>query len=58
VDQIYRELMTIFREDLPMTFLYPSVRTHVAHRRLRGLENSPWPNPISGMASLWLEDEK
>ncbi len=57
MDQIYRELMTIFREELPMTFLHMGVRTHVAHRRLRGLESSPWPNPVGGMEDLWLEED-
>jgi peptide/nickel transport system substrate-binding protein len=58
MDQIYRELMPIFCEELPMTFLYPAVRTHVAHRRLRGLENFRWPNPVEVMEYLWLEEEK
>ena len=56
-DQIYRELMTIFREELPMTFLYPKVGTHVAHRRLRGLESFQWANPVTNMENLWLEDD-
>jgi peptide/nickel transport system substrate-binding protein len=57
-DQIYRELMTIFREEIPMTFLFPGMVTHVAHRRLRGLENSSRPELIRKMAGLWLEEEK
>lgn len=56
-DQIYRELMTIFREELPMTFLHPGVRTHVAHRRLRGLKSFQGANPVGQMEKLWLEDE-
>ncbi|MEE9473932.1 MAG: peptide ABC transporter substrate-binding protein [Acidimicrobiia bacterium] len=55
-DQIYRELMTIFREELPMTFL-SKVRTYVAHRRLRGLKNFQRANPLADMAELWLEEQ-
>jgi peptide/nickel transport system substrate-binding protein len=58
MDQIYRELMPIFREDLPMTFLYPAVRTHVAHRRIRGLKNFGRDGPVAEMEHLWLEEEK
>ena len=56
-DQIYRELMTIFREELPMTFLYGKVDTHVAHRRLRGLKSLQGANPVGAMEDLWLEDD-
>lgn len=57
MDQIYRKLMTIFRAELPMTFLHPGVHTHVAHRRLRGLESAQWANPVTKMADLWLEED-
>jgi peptide/nickel transport system substrate-binding protein len=57
-DQIYRELMTIFCEELPMTFLYPIVVTNVAHRRLRGLENFRRTDPVADMEHLWIKEEK
>jgi peptide/nickel transport system substrate-binding protein len=56
-EQIRRELIQIFCEDLPMTFL-PKVRTYVAHRRIRGLESFRRNNPVAAMEHLWLEDEK
>ena len=56
-DRIYRELAEIFRADMPVTFLFPYVRTTLAHRRLRGL-SSPWrADPVVFMEELWLEDE-
>ena len=55
-DRIYRELMEIFRADLPVTFLHPNVRISFAHRRVRGL-SSPWrTDPVAHMEELWLED--
>ena len=55
-DRIYRELMEIFRADLPVTMLYPYVGVSVAHRRLRGL-STPWrSDPVTHMEELWLEE--
>ena len=49
--------MEIFREDLPVTFLFQRVRTIFAHRRIKGL-SSPWQaDPLWYMEYLWLEDE-
>ncbi len=55
-DRIYRKLAEIFRADMPVTFLFPNVRTTLAHRRLRGL-SSPWrADPVVFMEHLWLEN--
>ena len=56
-DRIYREIMEIFRVDVPITFLQPRVQVVFAHRRLRGLI-SPWrADPVWFMEDLWLEEE-
>ncbi len=57
VDSIYRELWPIFQADLPVTFLFPIVRTTIAHRRVRGLASPSRIDPVSHMEQLWLEDE-
>ncbi len=57
MDRIYRELMEIFRRDMPVTFLHPVVRTFFAHRRLRGLSTPFRADPLRFMEHLWLEDE-
>ena len=57
-DRIYRELMPMFRADLPITFLYPQVWTVVAHRRLKGLINQFRVDPVTCMEYLWLEEEE
>jgi peptide/nickel transport system substrate-binding protein len=55
-DAIYRDLTTLCREDMPVTFLYPWVSATVVHRRLQGL-SSPWrSNPLVHMEELWLDD--
>ena len=56
-DRILRELTEIFREDVPVTFLFPHMQTTFAHRRLHGL-SSPWrAHPLFFMEDLWLEEE-
>ncbi len=58
LDRICRELTEIFRADVPVTWLYPSIRTFFVHRRIRGL-SSPWrADPVQFMEELWIEDEK
>ncbi len=55
-DAAYAQLMEIFRRDLPVTFLYTSAGTSVAHRRVRGL-SSPWRiDPVAHIDELWLEE--
>jgi peptide/nickel transport system substrate-binding protein len=57
VDSIYRELWPIFQADLPVTFLFPIVRTTIAHRRVRGLASPSRIDPALHIEQLWLEDE-
>ena len=56
-DRIYREIMPIFQSDLPLTFLFPDIETHVAHRRIGGLSNDH-PDPVWFMEDLWIEDDE
>ena len=56
-DHIYRRLSEIFREDVPVTLLFPRIEYTFVHRRIRGL-SSPWrAEPVAHMEYLWLEDE-
>jgi peptide/nickel transport system substrate-binding protein len=56
VDETYRRLAPFFAADIPATLLYPSVWTHVVHRRVRGL-SSPWhAEPVWYLEDLWLDD--
>ena len=56
IDRIYRELFPIFLAELPVTFLFPQVTTTVTHRRVHGLSNPFWADPVSIMEHLWLEE--
>ncbi len=56
-NRIYSELVSIFQNDLPATFLYPLVRTTVAHRRVRGMSSPYREDPVWYMEELWLEEE-
>lgn len=54
-DSLYGELYPIFRNDVPVTFLFPWTETFAAHRRIRGL-GLERPNPIQAMEDLWIEE--
>lgn len=56
VDRLYSELMPIFQAEQPVTFLYPLVRTTVAHRRVHGLSSPYRDDPLWFAGELWLED--
>ncbi|MFQ5902764.1 MAG: ABC transporter substrate-binding protein, partial [Candidatus Binatia bacterium] len=56
-DQLYQDIMKIFQEDMPLTFLFPQIQTFIAHRRLRGLQNPFWGGDLRHIEDLWLEDE-
>ncbi len=54
---LFGELAEVFREDPPVTYLYPIVWNTVAHRRIRGL-SSPFRADIEMyMHELWIEEE-
>lgn len=55
LDALYRDLMRIFRRDLPVTFLFPRTESYFVHRRIRGLEGRYWPDPVLHMEELWIE---
>jgi hypothetical protein len=58
LDRICRELTEIFRADVPVTWLFPSIRTLFVHRRIQGL-SSPWrADPARHMDELWIEEKK
>ncbi len=56
-DRVYEELAMIYREEVPVTFLFPDVWRWFAHRRLRGL-SSPWrTDPLMHMDELWIDED-
>jgi peptide/nickel transport system substrate-binding protein len=56
-DRLYRELTSLFQEDVPATVLYPLISTTIASARVRGLEDSPCRGDLTQcMDELWLEE--
>lgn len=55
---IYKQIEPIFKSDLPITVLFPEPFTYIAHRRIRGLEDQPRPDPIWFLENLWIEEEE
>jgi peptide/nickel transport system substrate-binding protein len=58
LDSIYKKIMPIFIEDMPMTLLLPQVYTSIVHKRIKGLSNQNRVDPIWSMEHLWIEEEK
>jgi peptide/nickel transport system substrate-binding protein len=57
LDRTAKELWPYFQADIPWTFLYPSVRFHVVHKRVRGLESPNRSDPAKYLEHLWIEEE-
>lgn len=58
LDEIYRELGALTRDDMPFTFLYPQVHTFVAHRRLAGLSTPHRADPVRYLEFLRLAESR
>ena len=56
-DRSYSGLIPILHADMPLTFLFPLIETHTAHRRIQGLSSPYRAEPVWNMEYLWLEDE-
>lgn len=54
-DAIFRALMPIFREDIPVTLLFPQVQTIIASKRVRGLVSPFGSDPVMSAQYLWIE---
>jgi peptide/nickel transport system substrate-binding protein len=55
VDDLYAQLMESFREEQPITVLFPWSRPWIVSRRLRGL-STPWvADPVAYVDRLWLD---
>ncbi len=53
-DTLYARINEILRRDMPVTFLFPLVVNHVAHRRIRGFRQG-W-GLLSYAEELWIEE--
>jgi len=54
-DAIFRALMPIFRDDVPITLLFPQVQTIIARKRVRGLSSPFGSDPVLSAQYLWIE---
>ena len=55
VDRLCREMWPYLQEDLPITFLHPTVTWTVARRNVRGIDS--WiPDPTMILDRLWIEE--
>jgi peptide/nickel transport system substrate-binding protein len=56
IDRLYRQLIPIFQEDLPVTLLVPQVQTHIVRSDLKGLSNLYRADPVNFLEFLWFEN--
>jgi hypothetical protein len=56
-DRIYNEIMPIFIEDMPVTFLFPVIFTAIVHHRIKGLKSPLRSDLIMNLENLWIEEE-
>ena len=55
VDRLCQEMWPYLQEDLPITFLHPTVTWSVARRNVRGIDS--WiPDPAMILDRLWIEE--
>jgi peptide/nickel transport system substrate-binding protein len=52
INEIFREIMPIMAQDMPMTFLFPQIYTCVAHKRIKGLSSPYRGQPVYSMEHL------
>jgi peptide/nickel transport system substrate-binding protein len=56
LDSLYEQIGTIFNNDIPATFLFQSVNTHIVNRKIKGLKSPDKADPVYNMENLWIED--
>jgi len=56
-DILFESLWPVFREEMPITMLYPVTSTHVVNRRIRGLASPYRGAPVWYMEDLWLDEK-
>lgn len=56
-DSLFLEIVHIFREEQPLTYLLPDLMYSVAHRRIRGLSSPYRHDPVAAMEYLWIDQD-
>ena len=56
IQGLFDELRSVFSNYPPVTYLYPTVWSTVAHRRLRGLSSPHRADVAMYMHELWIEE--
>ncbi len=55
IDELYKKMMPILQNELPLTFIFPQVLTHIAHKRIKGMNNHYNSDPVWFLEFLWIE---
>lgn len=58
INRLYRQLMPIFKQDLPITLLVPQVQTHIVRKNIKGLSNLYRADPVWFMPFLWIDNKE
>jgi peptide/nickel transport system substrate-binding protein len=57
-ERLYREMWSLFKNEVPIIYLLPQVAFNVTHRRVKGLRSPHWVWPEMHMGELWIEEEE
>ena len=55
IDRLFKDLATIFENDIPITFLMPKVQTNIVKSNVKGLKNLVKADPVMFLETLWIE---
>ena len=58
LDSNTRKMWPILQKDLPWLFLYPDVKFHIVHKRIRRLKSPYRAHPSQFIQHLWIDEEK
>ncbi len=56
LDSLYDQIGTIFRNDIPVTFLFQVVQTSIVKRKIKGLKSPDMAEPTYNMEHLWIDE--
>jgi hypothetical protein len=56
--RLTREVLDLFREEVPVTVLFPLTSISIAHRKVKGLRTPDRVQLIDFMRELWIEEDE
>ena len=55
IEELYKKMMPILQNEIPITFIFPQIITHIANKRIKGMNNHYNSDPVWFLEFLWIE---